>query len=117
MKSLITSLSLVISFTVTANVSSDITNGLKDTLNEELFESDGKVKSLKCYNTFSGVFCYSTLEFIDIGSFESGHNGSSYTCDETYYYLGFEQKMYVTLCSTCWYNNEEDFYSKSCQNN
>lgn len=114
MKNMITLFAFLLSISLSANVSSAILNDLKTELNNELYESDGQVKSLQCDNTFSGVFCYSTLQFIDTGSFESGNNGSSYSCEEIYYYLGFGQKKYETLCSNCWYNESESYYKNDC---
>ena|GEM_PF-4749200 len=108
MKILITALMMSLTFLSHANVSSEIVNDLEDTINTELLESNGKISSLKCINHFVGILCYSTLEF-------TSRKESPYTCEETYYYLGFGQKVYERLCSNCWFSEGEEIFNPSCK--
>ena len=114
MKILITLFALMLTLCSQANVSTVMVDDLEDTLNAELYDSDGEVATIVCRNSYVGIICEATLEFIDMASFQSVNRATSYKCDETYLYLGFENKKYVTLCSTCWYNEELDIYRQSC---
>jgi hypothetical protein len=105
MKVFFTALLLFLSLYSQANGMSEYTQKLKETLSEELLEIDGQLSSLKCINHFVGVLCYSTLEF---------EQNDSLSCKETYYFLGFGEKVYQRLCSTCWFNDGEDIFKPTC---
>lgn len=103
MKAFVATILFSISLFSQANVMDDMTQNLRSTLETELAEFDGEVSSLKCHNTFVGIVCPGTLTF------------DNSKCEETYYYLGFGEKVYQRLCSTCWFNEGSDIYKPSCK--
>jgi hypothetical protein len=106
MKKAVAALLLSVTFFTHANVMNEYEVSLEDTLNVELNGVNGEVTSMECINHFVGVVCYSTLEFVD--QVQS-------RCEETYYYLGFGEKVYERLCSTCWFNQGEEIHRPICR--
>ena len=106
MKTLIASLIFLTTFSVQASVMSEYAESLEMTLNQELVELSGEVTSLNCINHFVGVLCYGKLSI---------EESNSFTCEETYYYLGFGEKLYERLCSTCSFTQGEEIHRTSCQ--
>lgn len=105
MKILVATLLITLSFVTHANVMSDYTDHLTETVNLELLENAGEVTSMKCLNHFVGVLCYSGVAF---------EEASQSSCKETYYYLGFGEKVYQRLCSTCWFTKGEEIHKPHC---
>jgi len=110
---LLITFSLSLSASFLSSSERTLKNDLKDLLNNDLYDSDGRVSSLACSGYYSGIVCKADLEFVDIGSFQSGNDGSASKCVETYYYDGHSSLK--TLCSTCWYNDDQPFFSQSCE--
>ncbi len=89
-----------------ANISGEIVADITETINYEFSGASGAVTSMKCINHFVGILCYGSLEFSE---------EETYTCEETYYYLGFGQMTYKRLCSNCWFNEDDaDIFKPSC---
>ncbi len=105
MKKLITVSLILMSALTFANVMDDYAKNLESILNAELLESQGQVSSLKCINHFVGVLCPGQIEFKE---------DPQLNCEETYYYLGFGEKVYQRLCSTCWFAEGEEIFKPTC---
>ncbi|MCF8060357.1 MAG: hypothetical protein K9K67_13735 [Bacteriovoracaceae bacterium] len=105
MKALFIVLIFSLSLISHASVMSEYAKQIKDTINIELQELEGQVSTIKCVNHFVGVICYSTIEVNEL---------PGTTCEETYYYFGFGEKVYERLCSTCWFSEGEDIFKPFC---
>ena len=87
----------------------EMEDALISRVNTELSYSDGQIKDINCGSYFSGVFCFTELEFIDYDDVRP----SAITCHETYAILSKDK--HVVVCSDCWFSAKEPFYKKSCK--